>query len=51
MDAKLYNLEGRLVLSQEIKNNSINISKLSSGVYMLKIISNSKSKVVKLIVQ
>ena len=51
MDAKLYNLEGRLILSEEIKNNSINISKLSSGVYMLKIISNSKSKVVKLIVQ
>ena len=51
LDVQLFDIQGRLVIDQQVNNNNIDVSDLSGGVYMLKIKSQNKSKTVKLIIQ
>jgi hypothetical protein len=53
-EAYLYDLHGRLVLSKDLDpselSNIINVSTISSGVYVLKLLNNSHAKTVKVII-
>ncbi|MEM6718976.1 MAG: T9SS type A sorting domain-containing protein [Bacteroidota bacterium] len=49
LKAEIYNINGQLVLSKEYSVNTINISNLQSGIYMLKLYSENAQKTIKLI--
>ena len=48
---QIYSLQGQQVLTQDITENSIVNLNISSGIYLVKIISESKSKTIKLVIQ
>lgn len=45
----IFNIQGELVLKIKEATQSIDISKLTNGIYILKIIDNTKNKIVKFI--
>lgn len=49
IEAKIYTIQGKLVLNQLIEDKTIDLSSLSSGVYMVKLNSGQQSIVKKLI--
>jgi len=46
----LYDLQGRTIISKKLEGTILNISNISSGVYLLKVTIDGKQKVTKLIV-
>ncbi|HNZ42781.1 MAG TPA: S8/S53 family peptidase [Bacteroidales bacterium] len=51
MTVNIYNTFGRLVASQTITQNRLNVGHLSAGIYFLEIISKNNSSMVKLVKQ
>jgi hypothetical protein len=51
MRAILYNILGKQVRTQEVNNNQVDISGLSSGVYLLKITQSNRQMTTKLIIE
>ena len=53
--AYLYDVQGRLVLSQALnvsnRTNSIDVSKLSEGVYVIKVVNDQQTKTQKLVIK
>ena len=50
--ANIYNTNGQLILSEEVKNNPINITNLNAGIYLVELKDNKGvSSVVKIIVE
>ncbi|MDC1432321.1 FG-GAP-like repeat-containing protein [Polaribacter sp.] len=47
---KMYDLQGRSIISKKLTGNKLNISNVSAGVYLLKVTIDRKQKVVKLII-
>ncbi|MBT3612635.1 MAG: T9SS type A sorting domain-containing protein [Flavobacteriales bacterium] len=47
----IYNLNGQLVLNKELNNNTINVSSLESGIYIVDILSENNSVKRKLIIE
>ena len=47
----IYDITGKQILNASLKSNTINVSKLSTGIYVLKITVDGKSKTQKIIKQ
>ncbi len=48
---ELFSIEGKLILQSKLQNNTLDISDVASGVYTLKITTNSKSVSKKIVIQ
>ena len=46
----MYDLQGRTIISKNMTGNRLNVSNVSNGVYLLKVIIGAKQKIVKLII-
>ena len=46
----MYDIQGRIIISKNMTGNRLNISNVSNGVYLLKVIIGTKQKFVKLII-
>jgi len=49
VQAKLYNLKGQLILSEEVTNNRINLNSIENGTYFIKLVYSKGFKVVKIV--
>ena len=50
-EIQVIDLNGRRILNTTVTNNQLDISRMSSGVYILRITINNRSKIFKLIVK
>ena len=48
---EIYNVLGKIVLSTKVTNTPINVSKLSNGVYIVKVTENNKTATRKLVIE
>jgi hypothetical protein len=46
----MYDIQGRTIISKNMTGNRLNVSNVSNGVYLLKVIIGAKQKIVKLII-
>ena len=51
MSVQIFDLLGKEVLKSDVINNAVNVSKLNSGVYVVKITEEGKTATRKLVIQ
>ena len=51
MEVSVFNLLGKRVIKEDLSNNQLNVSRLKSGVYILKVSQNDASVIRKLVIQ
>lgn len=51
VNVAVYNILGKQVIAQEVNNNTLNVSNLNSGVYLLKLTQNGASTTKKLVIE
>jgi hypothetical protein len=51
MSVQIFDLLGKEVLKSDVINNTVNVSKLNSGVYVVKITEEGKTATRKLVIQ
>jgi hypothetical protein len=47
----VYDMNGKIIISETVPVNFLNVSEMSSGMYIVKIISRSESRLIKLLVK
>ena len=50
-DIQIFDLNGRVVIDTDINNNTLDVSSINSGFYMIKVTIDGQSKVSKLVVR
>ena len=50
-EIKVFDVFGKIVLTDRIRNNALDISKLIPGVYVIQVVENKKTKTRKLVVK
>ncbi|WP_299890391.1 T9SS type A sorting domain-containing protein [uncultured Lacinutrix sp.] len=51
VNVTVYNILGKQVIAQELENNTLNVSNLNSGVYLVKLTQNGASTTKKLVIE